>query len=112
MSPITTHILDTAQGKPAGGIPVKLERHGSQGPVLVAQGTTDDDGRIMQWAEDHFATTMQAGSFTLTFEVDAYHQGQGFFPVVSIPFRVTDPQAHYHVPLLLSPFSYSTYRGS
>ncbi|WP_223787187.1 hydroxyisourate hydrolase [Marinicella meishanensis] len=112
MSPITTHVLDTALGQPAAGIAVRLERQSAQGPVLIAQGTTDVDGRIMDWSEDHFSTAMQAGEFIITFAVDDYHQGQGFFPVVSIPFRVTDAQAHYHVPLLLSPFSFSTYRGS
>lgn len=112
MSPITTHVLDTAKGLPAAGIKVSLERFSTAGPILVAEGTTDDDGRIMQWEYDQFDQHHQNGDFQITFDVDAYHQGAGFFPHISIPFRVVDHKSHYHVPLLLSPFSYSTYRGS
>ena len=112
MSPITTHVLDTASGQPATGIGVKLERLSPAGPLLVAEGTTDDDGRIMDWEYDQFDQHLQNGYFQITFQVDDYHQGKGFFPHITIPFKVTDYQAHYHVPLLLSPFSFSTYRGS
>ena len=112
MSPITTHVLDTAKGQPAAGIVVTLERQSAAGPLMVAEGTTDADGRIMDWSHDLFDQHHQTGNYQITFDVDAYHQGAGFFPQVVIPFRVIDDQAHYHVPLLLSPFSYSTYRGS
>ncbi len=112
MSPITTHVLDTAKGIPAAGIKVMLERLSPAGPILVAEGTTDDDGRIMQWGYEQFDQHHRNGDFQITFAVDDYHQGAGFFPHICIPFRVTDHQAHHHVPLLLSPFSYSTYRGS
>ncbi|MGJ8662438.1 MAG: hydroxyisourate hydrolase [Marinicella sp.] len=112
MSPITTHILDTAKGQPAAGIEVTLELIQDGKNTLVASGVTDDDGRIMQWNQDHFSQLHQAGHYQITFDTDSYHQGLGFFPKVVIPFRVLDAQAHYHVPLLLSPFSYSTYRGS
>ena len=112
MSPITTHVLDTAKGQPAAGIEVRLELIKNGQLTLVADGVTDEDGRIMQWSQDHFALHHQTGHYQITFNTDSYHQGLGFFPQVVIPFRVTDTDAHYHVPLLLSPYSYSTYRGS
>lgn len=112
MSPITTHVLDTARGVPAAGIPVKLQKTDTQKLTLVAHGVTDADGRIMQWDDESFAALFTPGMYQITFDTDAYHQGQGFFPQVSVTFRVTDVGQHYHVPLLLSPFSYSTYRGS
>lgn len=112
MSPITTHILDTAKGQPAAGIAVTLELMQNGQAMMVAKGVTDEDGRIMQWSQDYFSQYHQAGHYKITFDTDAYHHGKGFFPQVVIPFKVTDAAAHYHVPLLLSPFSYSTYRGS
>ena len=112
MSPITTHVLDTAKGQPAAGIEVRLELLLSGKLIMVAKGITDEDGRIMQWQQDHFKKYHQTGHYQITFHTDPYHQGLGFFPEVVIPFRVTDADTHYHVPLLLSPYSYSTYRGS
>jgi 5-hydroxyisourate hydrolase len=75
-------------------------------------GTTDKDGRITQWTTDSFDSNYSTGNYQITFDIEAYHQGKGFFPLVCIPFRVDNMDQHYHVPLLLSPFSYSTYRGS
>lgn len=112
MNPITTHVLDTAKGNPAAGIGVKLEKLNGNSTIEMASGITDTDGRIMHWDIEKFSDLFEAGNYLITFDVDEYHQGKGFFPRVSIPFKVDDPEQHYHVPLLLSPFSYSTYRGS
>ena len=109
MSPITTHVLDTAKGCPAEGIPVLLEYKETENNwQKVAQGHTDSDGRIMEWMD----AEIKVGVYRISFETDAYHQGNGFFPSVSINFQINQPGGHYHVPLLLSPFSFSTYRGS
>lgn len=110
-SPITTHILDLGAGRPAAGVAVTLNKVLGGQATLIAEGTTDDDGRIMQW----FDTALDAGHYRLTFATGAWYQGQGletFFPEVSLDFNVTDTDAHYHVPLLLNQWGYSTYRGS
>ncbi|GAA1696161.1 hydroxyisourate hydrolase [Kribbella yunnanensis] len=101
MSSLSTHVLDTALGRPAVGVPVRLY----QGTVLLATATTDDDGRIAE-----LAPTLAHGTYRLWFDVAAYDE-HGFFPEVSVTFTVVD-ERHYHVPLLLSPFAFSTYRGS
>ncbi len=108
MSPITTHVLDTAKGCPAADIAVTLEYSNNDEWQKIAHGSTDADGRIMDWMDNG----MQAGEYRITFNTDSYHNGQGFFPSVAINFRIENPEQHYHVPLLLSPFSFSTYRGS
>jgi 5-hydroxyisourate hydrolase len=112
MSQITTHVLDTARGAPAVGVPVLLEAVGADGAwTALGKGTTNDDGRVASLGPDRLAP----GSYRLRFDTDAYFDGagdRGFFPEVVLVFRVTDPEQHYHVPLLLSPFGYSTYRGS
>jgi len=106
MSGITTHVLDTARGRPAAGIPVVLELRASDGGwVEVGRGTTDDDGRLRTLT----GPTIEAGTYRIIFNTAAY---SGFFPEVAIVFEVRDVAQHYHVPLLLSPFGYSTYRGS
>ena len=102
---ITTHVLDTAQGKPASGIPVRLELREPGGWTLVGQGKTDADGRLRTLVQG----ALRAGLYRLTFETRSH---SAFFPEVSIVFEVADSAAHYHLPLLLSPFGYSTYRGS
>ncbi len=114
MSAITTHVLDTARGRPAGGIHVRLEmRSATRAWRSLAEGTTDADGRIRGLlSPDH---TLEAGVYRLVFEVGRYlrvQQEEGFYPEVPVVFEVRDPAQHYHVPLLLSPFGYSTYRGS
>ncbi|GAB2650142.1 hydroxyisourate hydrolase [Saccharopolyspora gloriosae] len=106
MSAVTTHVLDAALGRPAAGIAVRLE-----GADLVADGVTDGDGRIGDLGPD----ALPAGDYRLTFDIGAYFAARGtdtFYPQVQITFRIADPAQHHHVPLLLSPFAYSTYRGS
>jgi 5-hydroxyisourate hydrolase len=112
MSGITTHVLDTARGKPAAGIGVVLEqRAGDEGWTEVGRAVTDPDGR----ARDLLRVPLTAGTFRLTFETAPYHAAQGvpaFYPSVTVTFEVRNAGQHYHVPLLLSPYGYSTYRGS
>src|SRR5215212_1349916 len=114
MSPITTHILDISTGVPARGVAVRLARQTADGNwEIIGKGATDDDGRLRDLlaSSDNFA----AGNYRLTFETGAYfarQQIEGFYPQASVAFTVRDAAQHYHVPLLLSPFGYSTYRGS
>lgn len=106
--PITTHVLDTARGKPAAGLTVVLELQDRDRWVVLGRGKTDADGRALTLLPPEHGLTL--GAYRLTFLVGAWQEG--FFPEVTVTFRVTDPEEHYHVPLLLSPFGYSTYRGS
>jgi 5-hydroxyisourate hydrolase len=111
LSGITTHVLDTARGRPAAGVPVVLERAADSGWRAVARGTTDADGR----AGELLSSAPQAGRYRLTFDTDVYFRAvgeTGFYPEVSVTFVVGQGEEHCHVPLLLSPFGYSTYRGS
>jgi 5-hydroxyisourate hydrolase len=115
MSSITTHVLDTSLGRPASGIPVTLESlHPTDGWRQVGSGTTDADGRLRTLLPA--GEPLVRGSYRLTFTTGIYfaaqHGGSGFYPEVSVSFLVHDVAQHYHVPLLLSPFGYSTYRGS
>lgn len=105
MSAITTHVLDTAGGKPAAGIPVRLQ---TRAGATLAEARTDADGRCSDLGPE----TVEAGDYRLVFDTEACLGEQGFFPEVVITFRISDPGAHYHVPLLLSPFALSSYRGS
>ena len=111
---ISTHILDTARGRPAGGVPVLLERMDERGAAIeVARAVTDADGRVRELAPAGGA--LVAGTFRLTFDSGAYFAANGvvgFYPLVTILFTLLDPAQHHHVPLLLSPFGYATYRGS
>jgi 5-hydroxyisourate hydrolase len=111
---ISTHILDVTRGKPAANVTLDLQRFGADGTFWrVGAGVTDDDGRCKTLVPE--AAPMFAGVYKLTFAVAPYLQethGGGFYPEVSIVFEVRDIAQHYHVPLLLSPFGYSTYRGS
>jgi 5-hydroxyisourate hydrolase len=106
---ITTHVLDTAKGKPASGIPVTLELREQAGWTRVGAGTTDADGRL-RTLQPHGA--LRAGTYRLRFDTGGYLGKKAFFPEVCIIFEVHEPEGHYHVPLLLSPFGYSTYRGT
>jgi 5-hydroxyisourate hydrolase len=112
MSGISTHVLDTAIGRPARDIGVLLEIETSPGSWKdIARGITDKDGRIANL----FAGPLVAGNYRLRFDVDRYFALQrvpSFYPFVNITFHVEDVAQHYHVPLLLSAFGYSTYRGS
>ncbi|MDB5096592.1 MAG: transthyretin family protein [Cyanobacteria bacterium RYN_339] len=114
MNTISTHILDTARGVPAAGVPLKLEREaadGSFGPF--AQGVTDADGRVKDLLPK--GEGLAAGVYRMSFDTSAYFaltQQEGFYPLVQVQFTVRTSDQHYHVPLLLSPFGFSTYRGS
>jgi 5-hydroxyisourate hydrolase len=108
---ITTHVLDTSRGCPAAGVPVVLERAVDSAWQRVGRGTTDADGRV----SDLLPSAPDDGRYRLTFETGAYFRAvgdAGFYPEVSVTFEVSPGDDHYHVPLLLSPFGYSTYRGS
>jgi 5-hydroxyisourate hydrolase len=108
MSGVTTHVLDAARGRPAADVPVQLRAAG--GAVLGA-ASTNPDGRV----PDLIGGPLQVGTYQLVFDTAAYFRASGrssFYPEVVITFAVSDPQQHHHVPLLLSPFAYSTYRGS
>ena len=104
---LSTHVLDAAHGRPAAGVTVRLTTmSGDQLAIAV----TDDDGRIRELAAE-----LAAGNYRITFDTAAYFAAtgqQGFYPEVAVTFTVTDAGQHHHVPLLLSPFAYSTYRGS
>jgi len=111
MTGITTHILDLTRGAPATGVAVTLEHAESDAWMVLGRAVTDADGRV----RDAFATLPTAGRYRLTFTTGAYFAAQGvsaFHPEVSVVFEVKDAHQHHHVPLLLSPFGYSTYRGS
>jgi 5-hydroxyisourate hydrolase len=104
VSQLSTHVLDTSVGKPAAGIPVALFQNGE----LLDDGRTDADGRVASLGPN----ALKPGGYTLLFDVAAYFgETPNFFPRVIIDFVISGPE-HYHVPLLLSPFAYSTYRGS
>ena len=111
MSSITTHILDTAIGRPASGVTVILEKGGAGGWHTVGRGSTDIDGRCKSLLK---SGKLKRGTYRLTFGVASYFKRTrqiAFYPSVSIVFTVRDSR-HHHVPLLLSPWGYSTYRGS
>ena len=113
MSAITTHILDISAGRPARGVPVTLERQTAIGWEIVGTGATDEDGRLRDLLAPE--ADLQTGNYKLVFDTETYfakQQIEGFYPQVTIAFTVRDAAQHYHVPLLLSPFGYSTYRGS
>ena len=107
---ISTHVLDLGTGDPAAGVPVALFRLEPDGrPELLTEMETDDDGRIGSLLNGE----LEAGSYQIVFDVAAYLQEDAeFFENVAIGFRIDDPERSYHVPLLLSPFSLSSYRGS
>jgi 5-hydroxyisourate hydrolase len=110
-SHITTHVLDTGTGKPAAGVAVTLHMLDGDRWVTIAAGATDDDGRVKTLGPDR----LPSGTYRLGFDTGSYYAASGtetFFPEVTLTFGVSEAQDHYHVPLLLSPFAYSTYRGS
>lgn len=113
MSSISTHVLDLSTGRPAGGLAVRLERRGADGAWRVlGDHVTDADGRVRDLLAGASAA---AGVHRLTFVTGPYlaaSGGRAFYPEASIVFDVFDAAQHHHVPLLLSPFGYSTYRGS
>jgi 5-hydroxyisourate hydrolase len=106
---LSTHVLDTTRGRPAHGVPVRLDRHDGETWRRLAEVETDDDGRL------HDLPAWDAGTYRLRFGTGPYFAGHGvetFYPEVTVIFAITDPGEHHHVPLLLSPYGYSTYRGS
>ena len=112
MSGITSHVLDLTSGKPAAGVEIALEHiDDRKGWHAVARATTDADGRV----RDAFTKLHGPGRYRLTFSTGKYFSARGvtsFHPEVTVVFEVRDDAEHHHVPLLLSPFGYSTYRGS
>ena len=107
-APITTHILDLVHGRPAAGISVRLFADDR----LLSSGVTNKDGRVEDWQESF---SVAPGKHRLEFDVAPWFSARGessFYEDVHISFRVADTSEHFHVPLLLSPFGYSTYRGS
>lgn len=112
MKSISTHVLDIARGRPASGVPVTLERKENAGFMRLRGGVTDNDGRVKDLVAEGKLT---AGTYRITFDTGAYFTAQGtegFYPEASVVFSIRDAEAHYHVPLLLSPYGFSTYRGS
>jgi 5-hydroxyisourate hydrolase len=113
MSGLSTHVLDTSHGRPAAGVPVLLERRQGSGWRELSQAVTDGDGRVRSLLPPGEA--LAAGEYRLTFALAEWFAAAGreaFYPEAAIVFRVTRPDEHHHVPLLLAPFGYSTYRGS
>jgi 5-hydroxyisourate hydrolase len=119
---LSTHVLDATSGRPAAGVPVRLERRGPDGWSPAGSGQTDADGRLrLAGGADGLepgaepGPGFEPGVYRITFDTGSYFQARGtasFYPEVTVTFEMTGPGQHYHVPLLLSPFAYSTYRGS
>lgn len=113
-SPITTHVLDISRGRAAGQVPVTLEKKISETEwTLMKRAATNSDGRVEDLLDK--GSQAEAGVYRLTFDTGAYFKALGtstFYPLAAIVFEVTQTSEHYHVPLLLSPFGYSTYRGT
>ena len=114
MNRISTHVLDTALGKPAKDVQVRLEQREASGQWLeIASARTDQDGRCGQLLSGN--AILQAGDYRLIFDTAKYFGEQkvdGLYPIVEITFQVRDGESHFHIPLLLSPNGYTTYRGS
>jgi 5-hydroxyisourate hydrolase len=111
MTRITSHVLDTSAGQPAPGVAVRLERLDAGGSSTVASATTDADGRVRDWLPEG----VPAGRYRLVFETGAWFRAAGrstLYSEIVIHFYVESGTPHYHLPLLLAPFGYSTYRGS
>jgi 5-hydroxyisourate hydrolase len=114
MSHISTHVLDTARGAPASEVPVRLDRQDAAGHWnLLASSNTDRDGRCKQLLPEGEA--LRAGIYRLTLDTASYYAKQkvdGLYPFVEITFVVREGESDFHIPLLLSPYGYTTYRGS
>ncbi len=122
---LSTHVLDATTGRPAAGLQVRLERAGQDGWTPAGDGTTGPDGRLQLSGDSGDSGDSEGlagpggagepGVYRITFGSGAYFTARGsatFYPEVSVTFEMTERDEHYHVPLLLSPFAYSTYRGS
>jgi 5-hydroxyisourate hydrolase len=110
MGRLTTHVLDTMHGRPGADIAVELYRLEGDTGTLIASATTNRDGRTDAPLLE--GKSFRTGTYQLVFHVGAYFKSQGFLDVVPIRFKIADAAAHYHVPLLCTPWSYTTYRGS
>jgi len=113
MSQITTHVLDTSRGIPASGVPITLFQKKENEWTKLASGITNSDGRIGEFLPKE--QKLAAGIYRMHFQTESYFNSQkkqGFYPYVDVVFQLDDSGSHYHVPLLLSAFGYSTYRGS
>ena len=117
MGRLTTHVLDTRLGRPAEGLRLTLARIGGDGATIIAEGTTNADGRLD--APLLAGEAFRSGVYEIVFHAGDYLRATGepvpdpaFLDLIPIRFGIDDPEAHYHVPLLLSPYGYSTYRGS
>jgi 5-hydroxyisourate hydrolase len=112
MSGLSTHVLDLSSGKPAAGVTVRLERAEGAGFVLISEQPTNEDGRVASLLGSE---ALRASTYRLTFLIGAYFSAHGepvFYPEAQVLFAISDAARHHHIPLLLSPFGYSTYRGS
>lgn len=110
-SHVTSHVLDSTLGRPASGVPVSLDRFADGEWMPVASALTDDDGRVASLGP----AALPTGSYRVTFDTASYFGSTAqpvFYPSVAVTFVLASEDEHYHVPLLLSPFAYSTYRGS
>jgi 5-hydroxyisourate hydrolase len=110
---LSTHVLDTAAGRPAARVDVRLSRHDGSAWIEVSRHSTNDDGRVAALVAG--GTPLATGTYRLTFDVGPYFERlrvESFYGAIVIDFVVRDAGAHYHVPLLVSPYGYSTYRGS
>ena len=113
MSQITTHILDIARGAPARKVPITLSQFNQGQWTEIGRGLTNDDGRIGNLCKD--GLTLPAGTYQMHFETETYFNSVGdpiFYPWADVVFNINGDGQHYHIPLLLSPFGHSTYRGS
>lgn len=113
MSTLSTHVLDVSRGRPAANLPVLLEAQEAGAWRQLAKGLTNEDGRVKDFLPA--GTQLRPGVYRLTFDTAAYFDSRnerGFYPHVNITFEISNPGEHYHVPLLLSPYGFSTYRGS
>jgi 5-hydroxyisourate hydrolase len=113
MSAITTHVLDLKSGLPARAVAVRLEIHRADRWTPLGDRVTDEDGRVRDFIAQ--GARVDSGLYRLTFRTGDYFRAQGtaaFHPEVVVSFEISDPARHHHVPLLISPFGYTTYRGS
>lgn len=113
MSGITTHVLDTAKGKPGEGIKIVLEKRNGDNYDKIGEGVTNSDGRLPGLLSDDYK--LEAGVYRINFDTATYYKNQGqkcFYPEAAIVFEIEKPEEHFHVPLLISGYGYSTYRGS
>jgi len=113
MKRVSTHVLDIAQGQPAKDVLVRLERRAAADWVVVGSSRTDRDGRCSQLLPE--GEELGPGLYRLAFDTASYHleqKSEGLYPIVEITFQVREDESQFHIPLLLSPYGYTTYRGS